>query len=107
MKKGFKMKIFDLNKMQSFPYEDRDKNVFYHTDEFKTRVINLSAGEKIPECVMSSYVMFYVIEGEATVAANSKEEIISSGMCVISEPANISLRTKNGAKILGIQVRKL
>jgi quercetin dioxygenase-like cupin family protein len=75
LKEGFKMEIFDLNKMQSFPYEKRSKNVFYLTDEFKTRIINLSAGEEIPECVMSSYVIFYVIEGEAIVTVNSEKKL--------------------------------
>ena len=100
------MKIFDLNKMQAFPYEKRDRNVFYFTDEFKTRIINLSVGEEIPECVMSSYVIFYVIEGEAIVNVNSENKVISSGICLITEPAKLSLKTKSGVKILGIQINK-
>ena len=101
------MQIFDLNKMQSFPYEKRDRNVFYLTDEFKTRIINLSAGEEIPECVMASYVVFYVIEGEAVVTVNSNDKVINSGMCIIAEPARLALKTTSGVKILGIQINKI
>lgn len=107
MKEGFKMEIFDLNKIQSFPYEQRNGNVFYLTDEFKTRIINLAAGEEIPECIMSSYVIFYVIEGEAVVTVNSEKKVISSGMCLITEPAKLALKTKSSVKIFGIQINKI
>ncbi len=100
------MKIFDLYKMKSFPYEERDKNVFYHSKGFKTRIINLSAGEKIPECEMASYVIFLVLQGRATVTVNSEESVMDAGKCLISEPATLSLKTKNGAKVMGIQINK-
>ena len=100
------MKIFDLYKIPSFPYEKRDKNVFYQVEEFKTRIINLYAGEKIPECEMASYVIFIVLKGEAIVTADLKESVIDEGKCLISEPAVLSLRTKNGARIMGIQINK-
>jgi quercetin dioxygenase-like cupin family protein len=100
------MEIFDLYKMQSFPYGQRDKNVFYLTEEFKTRIINLAAGEEIPECEMASYVIFLVLQGEAIVTVNSKESVIDAGKCLISEPAVLSLKTKNGVRIIGIQINK-
>ena len=31
------MKVYDLKTMQSYPYEERDKNVFYKGKEFKAR----------------------------------------------------------------------
>jgi mannose-6-phosphate isomerase-like protein (cupin superfamily) len=98
------MRIFDLNKIQSFPYEERGKNVFYYKDKFKTRIINLTADEEIPECEMASYVIFYVIEGEAEVTVNSKKKVINSGMCMITEPAKLSLKTDSGVKVFGIQI---
>jgi mannose-6-phosphate isomerase-like protein (cupin superfamily) len=100
------MEIFDLYKMQSFPYGQRDKNVFYLTEEFKTRIINLAAGEEVPECEMASYVIFLVLQGEAIVTVNSKESVIDAGKCLISEPAVLSLKTKNGVRIIGIQINK-
>lgn len=105
-KKELEMKIFDLYKMKSFPYEERDKNVFYHSKEFKTRIIDLSAGEEMPECVMASYVIFLVLQGEAIVTVDSKDSVIGAGKCLISEPAVLSLKTKNGVKIIGIQINK-
>jgi mannose-6-phosphate isomerase-like protein (cupin superfamily) len=101
------MKIFDLYKMRSFPYKERDKNVFYHSKEFKTRIINLSAGEKIPECEMASYVIFLVLQGEAIITVDSKDSVIDAGKCIISDPAVFSLKTKNGVKIIGIQINKI
>jgi len=101
------MKIFDLYKMRSFPYEERDKNVFYHSKEFKTRIISLSAGEEMPKCEMASYVIFLILQGEAIVTVNSKDSVIDAGKCLISEPAVLSLKTKNGVKIMGIQINKI
>ena len=55
------MQIFNLNTMKASPYEERGKNVFYKAEKFKTRIIDLAAGEGIPECEMSSHVIFYVL----------------------------------------------
>ena len=43
------MEVFDLRAMRAQPYEKRDKNVFYQTREFKTRIIQLPAGGQIPQ----------------------------------------------------------
>ena len=101
------MEIFDLYRIPSFPYGQRNENVFYLTKEFKTRIINLHAGEKIPECEMASYVIFLVLKGEAIVTVDSKESVIDAGKCLISEPAVLSLRTKDGVRIMGIQIKKI
>ena len=51
--KGVKaMKVFDINKLTSHPYEERDKNVFYQAQEFKTRIIELPPGGQMPVCEM-------------------------------------------------------
>lgn len=49
------MQIFNLDSIKTFPFEERDKNVFFKVKEFKTTIINLSPGEKIPECEMVLY----------------------------------------------------
>ncbi len=100
------MEIFDLKEIRSYPYSQRDKNVFYAADGFKTRIIDLYAGEKIPDCQMESYVIFYVINGEALITVNSHGSIINSGKCLITEPAVISIKSKTGARIVGIQIKK-
>ena len=100
------MEIFDLNRIKSYPYKDRDKNVFYATDEFKTRIIDLAAGQEIPACQMASYVIFYVLNGEAIITINSNKSVINSGNCIITEPAVISLKSDTGSRIVGIQVKK-
>ncbi len=100
------MHIFNLYKMESFPYGQREKNIFYESREFKTRIIELQAGGSIPECQMPSYVMFVVLKGEAVVAVDSKEAILSEGSCLITEPAVLALSSDKGVRILGIQIKK-
>jgi len=56
---------------------------------------------------MASYVIFYVIEGEAIARVNSEEKVIDAGKCLITEPAVLSLKTNHGVKILGIQISKI
>jgi hypothetical protein len=68
------MQIFNLDSLKTFPYDERDKNVLFKVEEFKTRIIRLLPGENIPECEMASSV--------------------------------ISMQSKNGVKIIGIQVVK-
>ena len=100
------MQVFDLKAMKAYPYEERDKNVFYKAEEFKARIIELPAGGEMPTCEMASYVIFYVIEGAAEVRVNQEIINIKEGQCLITEPATLSMRTNDGAKIMGIQVVK-
>lgn len=100
------MHIYDLNKIKPFPYAQRDKNVFFESHAFKTRLIELQAGESIPECQMPSYVMFVVLKGEAVVTVDAEEAILPEGSCLITEPAKLELRSDKGVRILGIQIKK-
>lgn len=100
------MKIFDLNAMQAADYAERGKNVFYNVPEFKTRIIELPAGGKMPQCEMASHVVFVVIDGAVSVMVNGEEALLKAGQCLITEPATLSMKTEKGVKILGIQIQK-
>jgi len=100
------MKIFDLNSMQSYPYEERQKNVFYKAKEFKTRIIELPSDGEMPTCEMESYVIFHVVNGAAEVSVNGEIANLKKGQCLITEPATLSMKTKDGVKIMGIQIEK-
>ena len=100
------MKMFDLDEMTAHPYEEREKNVFYHAKEFKTRVIELPPGGRIPLCEMAEHVIFYVLNGEARLSVNSEEVVLKEKQCLITEPATISMKTERGAKLMGIQIAK-
>jgi len=100
------MKIFNLKEMSVFPYEQREKNVFYQTDEFKTRIIELSPGGEMPICKMASYVIFYVLNGKARVTVNSETVELKEKQCLITEPATLSMKTESGVRILGVQIQK-
>ena len=98
------MQIFDLKALGTHPFDEREKNIIYNVEEFKVRIIKLSAGGKMPDCEMLSYVIFYVIEGSVDVTVNQEKKTINEGQCLISEPATISMRSIDGAKILGVQI---
>ena len=100
------MKVFDLKSMKTYSHDERDKNVFYKTNEFKTRIIELPPEGKMPECKMESYVIFNFIEGEAEVTVDNKTVTIKEGQCLILEPATLSMVTKTGVKIMGTQIDK-
>jgi len=100
------MKVFSLGEMRVFPYEQREKNVFFQTGEFKTRIIELLPGGQMPTCEMASHVIFFVLDGEVKVTANSETAVLKEKHCLISEPATISMITESGARLLGIQVIK-
>ena len=98
------MRVVDLKAMVSYPYEEREKNIFYNVEEFKVRIIKLPEDGKMPNCEMPSHVIFYVIKGSVDVTVNQEKATINEGQCLISEPATISMRTIDGAKIMGIQI---
>jgi quercetin dioxygenase-like cupin family protein len=100
------MQVFNLKEMKSFEYEERDKNVFYKTEEFKVRIIELPPNGKMPRCEMASYVIFTVIDGSVEVQVNQENAAIKEGQCLITAPATISMKTEDGVKIMGIQIEK-
>jgi quercetin dioxygenase-like cupin family protein len=100
------MQIFDLKAMKAYSYEERNKNVFYSTREFKARIIELEPGGAMPVCQMDNYVIFYVITGTAMIEVNGEKTILAEGQCLITVPANISMQTEQGVKIMGIQITK-
>ncbi|MGM0568507.1 MAG: hypothetical protein ACQESB_04745 [Elusimicrobiota bacterium] len=99
------MKVFDIKEMKTLPYENREKNVFYNTHQFKMRVIELPAGGKMPECRMESYVIFYVADGSVDIVVNGRTSTVFSGQVLVTGPAVLSMNTANGVKIMGIQVK--
>lgn len=101
------MQIHDIKEMKSYPYAERDKNIFYKCKGFKARIIELPPGGKMPSCEMASYVIFYVIAGMAEVNVNHEKAAIKEGQCLISEPGTLSMETQGGVKILGIQIEKV
>ena len=95
--------------MEGFPYEQRDKNVLYETGSFKTRIIELAEGEKLPPdepCAMASDVIFYIISGRIGLNINDEYAEVTRDQCVISEPALYQMEAKEPSKLLGIQIQK-
>lgn len=98
------MEIFNLLKMETESYEKRTMNVFFQNDLFKTRVINLQPGQKIPDCQMDCFVMFYVVKGEVLLRKNEESAILKENHVFITEPAVLSMETTGGARLMGIQI---
>lgn len=99
------MKIFDFKKFNTESYDNRDKNVFFQNELFKTRTINLKAGESIPDCQMDCFVIFYVIKGEVLLRKNGKETYLKEEQVFITEPALLSMKSVSGALLMGIQIK--
>jgi len=100
------MKILDFNKILGFPYEERHKNVLYNTDDFKIRIIDLHENGNIPECNMESHVVFVVMHGQVDITVNGEKFSLTEKQSMTSEPGTFSMSTINGAKLMGIQIRK-
>lgn len=99
------MKIFDLMNLEAESYENRAFNVFFQNERFKTRVIVLEAGGKIPECKMDSYVMFYVVTGEVDLRKDDETAVLKENQIFITEPAVLSMESKLGARLMGVQIK--
>ena len=55
----------------------------------------------MPVCEMASHVIFFVLNGEATVTVTLKEK-----QCLITEPSTLSMKTTSGVRIMGVQIAK-
>jgi len=99
------MEIYDLMDLEAEGYEKRNVNVFFENDLFKTRVITLEPGQKIPECKMDSFVMFYAIKGQVTLKKNEETAVLKEGQVFITEPALLSMETTTCARLMGVQIK--
>jgi len=97
---------FDVVGMKAHGYEERQKDVLYQAPEFKLRVIDLAAGESIPRCDMASHVIFVGIEGRVEITVAGEHVPVSQGQVLVTEPATLSMSTKTGARLLGIQIAR-
>lgn len=100
------MNIFDLMTMDAESYDNRAVNVFFQNETFKTRIIVLDAGGKIPACKMETYVIFLVVEGEVLLKRNNETSVLKKDQVFISEPACLSMESSKGARLMGIQIKK-
>ncbi len=98
------MQVFDLKNHHAFPYEERQKNVFFQAENFKVRLIELPASGAMPPCEMASFVLFYVIEGKALVKVNQQSQMLFANQLLITEPAELAMQSDEGVKILGVQI---
>lgn len=99
-----KTSVFDLKTLPVYPYEQREKNVFFSTEGFKARIIVLSPGEQMPECDMHTAVLFYVVVGEVEVTVDGDVQRLTDGHCLIGGPGRFSMRTTGGVRLLGVQI---
>ncbi len=100
------MKTFDIKSLQTFPYSEREKNVFYQIEEFKMRIIELNENQELPECEMNSHVIFFLMKGKVEVTVNNVRTILTDGQCLVSEPAIFSMRAIEASRLVGIQINK-
>jgi quercetin dioxygenase-like cupin family protein len=98
------MKVFNIKSIEAFPYEERAKNVFFSSDNFKLRIIELKPDGRMPSCEMESNVIFYMIKGEAEITVNGESKSVKEGECLISAPGTFSMHAKSAVRMLGIQI---
>ena len=99
-----KISVFNLKTLPVYPYEQREKNVFFNGDGFKTRIVALPPGGSMPECDMHTAVLFYVVSGEVDVTVDGDVRRLSDGHCLIGGPGRYSMRTADGVRLLGVQI---
>ena len=100
------MKIFDTKTLQAYPFSKRHKNVFYQVDEFKMRIIELDRDQELPECQMSSHVIFSLVSGEIEVKVDNQKSLLKEGELLVSEPAMFSMKAIRASRLLGFQINK-
>lgn len=98
--------ILDFNRNSGFPYQERQKNVLYSNEDFKIRIIDLAANGSLPECNMESHVVFVVMHGRVEINVNGEKFSLMEKQSLASEPGTFSMSTINGAKLMGIQIKK-
>lgn len=100
------MQVFDVSTINPGASERPANQVFFDSPAFSARVVALPPGGRMPDCEMSSYVLFFVLDGVVEVTADGESADLAAGQCLVSEPATLSMSSEAGARIMGIQVVK-
>ncbi len=100
-----KSAVFDLKTLPVHPFEQREKNVFFSGDGFKTRIIALPAEGVMPDCRMQTSVMFHVVSGEVEVEVDGGKHRLGEGHCLVGGPGRYSMKTTGGVRLLGVQIQ--
>jgi mannose-6-phosphate isomerase-like protein (cupin superfamily) len=100
-----KKAVFDLKTIPVYPFEQREKNVFFNGDGFKTRIIALPEGGGMPDCQMQTAVIFHVVSGEVAVEVDGETHRLQEGHCLVGGPGRFSMKTAGGARLLGVQIQ--
>jgi len=98
------MEIFDLNEINVYSFEERDKNVLFQSNMFKVRLIQLDAGGEIPPCKMATNVIFCVLQGKGLITINEQSNQVKPHSLIVAPPATISMKSEQGMKLLGVQI---
>ncbi len=101
------MNVYDPAGMTVQSSEGRGTSVLQEEKNFKMRVVELPPGGHIPECEMSSYVIFHVLHGTAEVKVDSGTATLKAGQCMVTGPATLSMSTESGVRLLGIQIAQV
>ena len=75
------MRIFDIQKIKAYPYEEREKNVLYACKDFKTRIIQLLPGKEIPSCDMPSWVLFLCLREKHEYRLTQRKKLSEKASC--------------------------
>jgi mannose-6-phosphate isomerase-like protein (cupin superfamily) len=97
--------VFDLKTLPVYPFEQREKNVFFSGAGFKTRIIALPAGGVMPDCQMHAAVIFHVVAGDVEVEVNGEPHQLEEGHCLVGGPGRFSMKTSGGVRLLGVQIQ--
>ena len=98
------MNIYDLTKLELDPKAGGNCGAFFQNGLINARLIVLSAGQKISDARVDSYVMFYVVKGEVTLTRNGETAALQENQVFITEPAVVSLTTAHGARLMGVRI---
>ena len=100
------MQVIDFKTMELDMDKERETKEIYSADGLKVRIIQLSAGAKIPDCEMASHVIFHILEGDVEITVNQKPVTVNAGKVLVCEPATISMVSINDSKIMGVQIAR-
>ncbi len=98
------METYNTGNIEKTVRSEKKTAVLHQAGNFKIRIIELPPEGSIPPCEMASSVIFHILAGDVNITSDGDAASIEEGQGVVSGPATISMRSVNGASLLGIQM---
>lgn len=99
------IKIIETQDLKYSPSGGVISTPLIETEQVRSLILKLAAGQKVPPCQMSAPVLYYVVEGQGSLFVESEHADLQTGsMVLVPAGTTRSISAATPMQVLAIQI---